>query len=60
MDDKKKSRTLTLSDSEWAEITSAAIDMGFGENARSRAVVKLARDHNERVAAKKRRDEQRS
>lgn len=50
------SRTIRATLAEWAEITKAAIEMGFGANGRSNAIIKLARDHNERADKKARRD----
>lgn len=41
-----KSRTVKLSDEDWAKIGKAAVEMGFGERGRGRAMVKLAKDHN--------------
>jgi hypothetical protein len=41
-----KSRTVKLTDDDWDEIGKAAVDMGFGERGRGRAMVKLAKDQN--------------
>lgn len=41
-----KSRTVKLADEDWDEIGKAAVEMGFGDRGRGRAMVKLAKNHN--------------
>ena len=48
----KKSRTIRCTDSEWNEITMAAIELGFGENGRSKTCIRLAVLHNRKTKIK--------